>query len=95
MACSLSTSTSYRKADAHARRHGRVAAADQARVSAQHHGSESRLTSFELEDFEQEVWAPAGALSAGFDASLGFIGGTRPRAKRRTTAMFLAPCPVR
>src|SRR5260370_2740783 len=38
------------------------------------HGSDSGLTRFYLEDFEEEVWAPACGFAAGFDTSLGLVG---------------------
>ncbi len=38
------------------------------------HGAESRLTSLQLKDLEEEARVPACGFSAGFDASLGFVG---------------------
>ena len=38
------------------------------------HGTESRLTLFELEDFEQKVGVPAGFFTARLDATTIFVG---------------------
>src|SRR5260370_11268598 len=38
------------------------------------HGTESRLTLFELEDLQQELRAPACGFAACLDASLGLVG---------------------
>src|SRR3989442_15896741 len=45
-----------------------------AAMSSTWHGWESGLTVIYLQDFEEEVWAPACGFSAQLDASLGLVG---------------------
>src|SRR5712671_3971567 len=51
------------------------------RTRPRRHGTESRLTLFELEHFEQKIGIPAGFFTACLDASAIFVGAYEAESK--------------
>ena len=59
------------------------------------HGPESRLTLILAEGFGGKSGFQLAIFRRVLTLPFDFSARTRPRAKRRTMAIFLAPCPVR